>query len=115
VRRNGGCVGIKCRTFETTQTKPEAIAFVLGHGETLVAHWFAHGNALVKFERAVEPRPPGTDATGSLEVIELDPDVPAVWWMFEDVAAVIRMRDYLDLVARGLVEAAGSEEPPKSR
>ena len=69
------------------------------------------GNALVKFERAVEPRPPGTDVTGSLEVIELDPDVPAVWWMFEDVAAVIRMRDYLDLVARGLVEAAGSEEP----
>ncbi len=83
---------------------PEAIGFVLGHGETIIGHWLAQGHALVRFQRAVEPRPPGTSVAD--EDVEIDPSVPAVWWMFEDAEAVRRMRDYLDTIVVDMGRAA---------
>lgn len=92
--------------YDTSLDEP--IAFALGHGETLIAHWYADGHALLRFQRAAEAKTPGTVVTG--QDVEIDRDVPAVWLMFEDSAAVCRMRDYLDTVARGMTDAAVRED-----
>lgn len=81
-------------------SEPEAIAYVFGHGETLIGYWFAEGHVLLKLQRACEPQAPGTVVTG--KDVEIDRDVPAVWLMFEDAEAVRRMRDFLDTMARDL-------------
>ena len=81
----------------------DPISFVLGHGETLVGHWYVQGHALVRVAKAMEAQEPGTDVTG--KDVAVDPDVPCVWLMFEDAAAVRRMGEYLLLVvAKGLLE-----------
>ena len=95
---------MKDDTIGTVDADTEPIAFVLGHGETLIGHWFAQGHALVKFTKAVEPREPGTSVLG--KDVELDLSVPAVWWLFEDAEAVRRMRDYLNTIVVDMGHAA---------
>lgn len=79
----------------------DAIAFVLGHGETYIGHWFAQGHVVMKFARALEPKEPGTVVTGV--DTPTDPSVPPVWLLFEDATAVRRLADYLNKVADDLV------------
>lgn len=81
-------------------SESEAIAYVFGHGETLIRYWFAEGHVLLKLQRAREPQTPGTVVTG--KDVEIDRDIPSVWLMFEDAEAVRRMRDFFDTMARDL-------------
>lgn len=78
----------------------DAIAFVLGHGETYIGHWFAGGHAILKLARALEPQEPGTVVTGM--DTPTDPSVPPVWLLFEDVTSLRRLVDYLTAVADDL-------------
>lgn len=87
---------------DITQQRREqdAIAFVLGHGETYIGHWFAQGHAVIKLARALEPQEPGTVVTGM--DVPTDPTVPPVWLLFEDAASLRRLADYLTTVADDL-------------
>lgn len=90
--------------------QPEAIAYVFGHGETLIGYWFAEGHVLLKLQRAREPQTPGTVVTG--KDVEIDRDIPPVWLMFEDAEAVRRMRGFFDTMARDLDTSLAKEVEP---
>lgn len=88
----------------TWEDAPASVAFIFGHGETFVGHWFVEGHALVKLAKAVEPMEPGTVVTG--QDVATDPEVPAVFLMFEDEEALRRMGEYLLQVAADLAAGA---------